>query len=119
MLFIPYWLHCFLKKCGIISIVYRDVSTFLEKTIIQSWPKIWLHPYIELIPHFLRKQLFSLGQGLVTSLDRNASTFLEKTIIQSLPKVWLHLYIEMMPHFLKTQCFYSKMFFFLNVTYTE
>ena len=42
--------------------LYRDVSTFLEKTFIQSWPKIWLHPYIEKIPHFLRKQLFSLDQ---------------------------------------------------------
>ena len=72
MLFIPYWLHlrnkthfiwkhCFLKKCGISSILRcnqifgpdwiivflgnvesflnRDASTFLEKTIIQSWPK--------------------------------------------------------------------------------
>ena len=50
----------FLKKCAIISI-YRDISTFLEKTIIQSWPKIWLHLYTEIIPH-LRKQLFTLGK---------------------------------------------------------
>ena len=28
------------------------------KTIIQSLPKIWLHLYIEKIPHFLRIQSF-------------------------------------------------------------
>ena len=97
---------------------------------------MWNHFYIEMLPHFLRKQLFSHGQNLVTSLyrnnstflkktnysvwaknlvtslDRNASTFLEKTIIQSLPKIWLHLYKEMIPHFLRIQCFYIKMRFF-------
>ena len=70
------------------SFLYRDDSTFLKKTIIQSGPK-----------------------NLVASLDRNASTFLEKTIIQSLPKVWLHLYIEMIPNFLRIQCFLCVLFF--------
>ena len=36
----------------------RNASTFLEKTIIQSLPRIWLHLYIEMIPHFLRNQCF-------------------------------------------------------------
>ena len=44
-----------------------------------------------MLPHFLRKQLFSLGQNLVTSLYRKDSTFLKKTIIQSWPKIWSHL----------------------------
>ena len=37
----------------------RNAATFLEKTIIQSWPKIWLHNY---------------------SLYNNDSTFRKKTI---------------------------------------
>ena len=56
-----------------------------------------------MIPHFVRKQFFSLGQkpGYI-SRHRYASTFLEKSIIQSWPKIWLHdLYIEMIPHFLR------------------
>ena len=96
------------------SFLYRDLSTFLEKTIIQSVPKIWLHTYIEMIPHFLRQDSTFLKKTIIQSglkmgkpLDRNASTFLEKAIIQSLPKIWLHLYIEMIPYFLM-QCFISK-----------
>ena len=58
-----------------------------------------------MLPHFLRKQLFSLGQNLVTSLYRNDSTFLKKTTIQSGPKIWSHLYIEMHPLFFRRQLF--------------
>ena len=65
-----------------------------------------------MLPHFLRKQIFSLGQNLVTSLYRNDSTFLKKTIIQSGPKIWSNLYIEMIPHFSRIQCFYIRMRFF-------
>ena len=31
-----------------------------KNTIIQSGPKVWLHLYIEAIPHFLRKQCFHI-----------------------------------------------------------
>ena len=48
-----------------------------------------------------------------------ASTFLKKTIFQSGPKIWLHLYIEKISHFVRIQCFYMKMRFSVNVTYTE
>ena len=48
---------------------------------------MWNHFYIEMYPHFLRTQLFSLGQKSgYTSLYRNDSTFLKKKIIQSLLK---------------------------------
>ena len=50
---------------------------------------MWKHIYIGMIPHFLRKQLFSLDQ-----------------------KIWLHLYIEMIPHFLRKQCFHIKCILF-------
>ena len=48
---------------------------------------MWKHLYIEMIPHFLRKQLNNIQSG---------------------PKIWLHLYIEMIPHFLRKQCFHIK-----------
>ena len=50
--------NCFLKKCGIISL--KNDSIFPKNIIIQSGPKIWLHLYIEMIPHFLRKQCFHI-----------------------------------------------------------
>ena len=40
--------------------LYRNDSTFPKKTIIQSGPKFWLHLYIEMIPHFLRKQCYHI-----------------------------------------------------------
>ena len=46
-MFGPDRINVFLRNVE--SFLYRDVSTFLEKTIIQSWPKIWLHLYMETI----------------------------------------------------------------------
>ena len=74
-----------------------------------------------MIPHFLRKPLFSLCQNLVTPQDRNGPTLLEKTIIQSWPKIWLHLYIhvEMIPHFFRKQSFHVKMRFIPSMSQTR
>ena len=80
------------------SFLYRDDSTFFKETIIQSVPKIMLHRYIEMHPHFLRKQLFILCQNLVASLYRNDSTFLKNTM---------------------GGFFIAKCVFPVNVTYTE
>ena len=52
----PDWIIVLLRNVE--SSLYRNDFTFLKKTIIQSGPKIWLHLYIEMIPHFLRMQCF-------------------------------------------------------------
>ena len=44
------------------SFLYRDVTRFLAKTEYLFSEEIWIHLYIEMIPHYLRKQLFSLDQ---------------------------------------------------------
>ena len=57
-IFGPDWIIVFLRNVE--SSLYRNDSTFLKNTIIQSGPKNWLHLYKEMIPHFLRKQCFHL-----------------------------------------------------------
>ena len=65
----------------------RNASTFLEKTIIQSWPKIWLHLYTEMIPRFLRrKQCFHIKMRFILSmlLIRNKQLFCYRCLSLSL-----------------------------------
>ena len=52
------WIFVFSRNVE--AYLYRNDSTFPKKTIIQSGPKIWLHLYKEMIPHFLRKQSFHI-----------------------------------------------------------
>ena len=99
-------------------IVYRDVSTFLEKKLLSLGNKSDYIP-IEMIPHLLRNNYSVWAKNLVTSLDRNASTFLEKEIIQSAKNLVASLYRNDST-FLKTTMFlYQNAFYFVNVNYTE
>ena len=69
------------------SSLYRNDSTFLKNTIIQSGPKIWLHLYIETIPHFLRKQYFHIKCVLFHQCNQYGI----KSISVIDASLWIHL----------------------------
>ena len=67
--------------------LYRNDSTFLKKTIIQSGPKIWLHLYIEMIPHLLRKHCFHVK----CILFRQCNQYGINSISAIGASLWIHL----------------------------
>ena len=83
---------------------------------------MWNHFYIEMIPHFLRKQLFSLGQNLVTSLDREMHPhFLRKQLFILCQNLVASLYRNDSTFLKNTMGGFiiAKCDFPVNVTYTE
>ena len=79
------WIIVFLRNVE--SSLYRNDSTFLKSTIIQSGSKIWLRLYIEMIPDFLRKQCFHIKCVLFRQCNQYGINSI--SVIDA--SLWIHL----------------------------
>ena len=67
--------------------LYRDVTRFLAKTESLFSQEMWKHLYIEMIPHFLRKQFFHLKYVLFCLCNQYGINSI--TVIDA--SLWIHL----------------------------